>query len=492
MLACWLAVGAACGGSSGSQVAEGGIGGTGISSGSVTGFGSYFVTGTEWSLAATGVVEIDGSTAGYDDGDLRLGMYLRVDGERSADGSTAASTLIRYDEAILGAVEQPPFEMGPDRRGFTVLGQPVVVDAGITVFVDTGFDALAMDDVIEVSGPVGDGGILATRVERRGSLQLGATFVEFKGEVVNLGASQFELGAATVSFDCGGATDCTALPGGAPSAGQLVEVEGLQTADGADPAVDALVIRTFTPFAAAVGDDADGLEVEGVIDDFAGLASFSVHGVSVDASAARLDPADPGLFGEDVYVEVEGDRRGGVLQAHTLRLLEGRALVAARIASRGLDRRQRGEIVLLAEGIWPLPGSQALVVEVGPSTRLVNESSAGDPDLKLADLLVGDFVIVRGIASGSRIRATDLRRREPDDVRLRGPVASVDRSRRDGVVGYSALGILVELVQGTTAVPGGDVDAFLAGLAVGDLLEAVDAADGSEETFDVADEVAAP
>ncbi|MCU7855552.1 MAG: hypothetical protein KZQ79_07650, partial [Candidatus Thiodiazotropha sp. (ex Lucinoma borealis)] len=37
-----------CGGGGGSQVADGGIGGTGVSMGRVTGFGSIFVNGIEF------------------------------------------------------------------------------------------------------------------------------------------------------------------------------------------------------------------------------------------------------------------------------------------------------------------------------------------------------------------------------------------------------------------------------------------------------------
>ena len=488
-----LLAGTACNGGGGSQVAGGGVGGTGISSGSVTAFGSFFVTGTGWTLVSSGVVEIDGETSGpagsFDEDDLQLGMYLTVEGRRNNSGSNGRAERVVADEAIRGAVEQTPFDLGDDQRGFSILGQNVVIDDGLTVFAGTGFATLDMGDVIEVSGPTNSAGqIRATRVEWLGTLALGTTEVEFKGSVANLGAAHFDLRAADVSFDCAGTTDCSALPGGAPAAGQLVEVEGIQTSDGATPEVDALVIRPFTPFADTIN-EAENVEVEGAISDFAGLGSFSVNWFEIDASMAELEPNDPALFADGVYVEVEGDIVAGVLEARRIELEDGAARVSAVIPSGGLDRLNQDEIVLLREGTSGQPGFQELVIEVAEDTRLEDESG-GDDDLDLDELLVGDFLEVRGVVLGpGRIQATEIERDDVDDVELRGPVESVDTDASDGVVGYTALGIFVELVQGTTDVPGGDVAAFLAGLSVGEILEATDDQDGSEETFDVADEV---
>lgn len=480
-------------GGGGSEVAEGGIGGTGISSGAVTAFGSFFVTGTEWSLGATGSVEIDGETQGamgsFDEDDLELGMYLRVDGDRDGGSGTGTAESVRYDEAILGAVEGSPAQVSSDRRTFTVLGQMVTMVDGQTVFAGTSFLDLDQDDVVEVSGPVDSaGGIRATRIEKRGSLMLGTTQVEVKGRVSDLGPGVFDLGSAEVSFDCASFTDCSALPGAAVADGQDVEVEAVQTGAGATPELEASLVRPFEPIADALA-DAQNVELEGVIDDFVSLSSFTVNGLAVDASSAELEPDAPSRFGDGVYVEVSGDAAGGVLVAERLELEEGEALVLAQIGSDGLDRVGSGEIVLLAEGVMGQPGYQELVVEVSAATR-IEDHVGGDPDLNLGELMVGDFLVVHGIAlPGGRLRASGIDREDVGELKLRGPVESVDTDSGDGVVGYRVLGIFVELVQGTTSVPGGDVDAFLATVVPGDILQAKDDEDGSETTFDIADEV---
>ena len=488
------------GGSGGTQVASGGIGGTGISSGSVTGFGSFIVTGTAWTLGGMGTVEIDGETrnpmggASFGEADLELGMYLRVDGTRDATGATGTATMVVYDEAILGAVEQAPVPIPnePDQREFTVLGQRVVVDDGLTTFEGTTSATLAMNDVIEVSGPVeSDGTIRATRVERRGALMLGTTPVEFKGRVTNLGLLEFEIGPVEVSFTCGGVTDCSALPAMMPAAGELVEVEGIQALAGMNPEVMATVIRPFTPFASAVPAGAANVEIEGVVDDFVSLSSFTVNGVMVNASSAMLEPNDAALFTDGVFVEVEGNLVSGTLFASELALEDDNSRVSAQIAPGGLDRLAQNEILLLVEGTPGMEGFSQLTVEVDPSLRL-EDDAGGDDDLNLEELMVGDFLEVRGIDTGDgRIRATEIEREGIDDVELRGAVESVDTDPMGGR-GFVLHGVFVELVQGTTEDEDGnafDVTAFLAGLAVGTELEATDEEDGSETTFDIADGV---
>lgn len=491
LLALTFPLSTACGSGGGTQVAGGGIGGTGLSSGSVTGFGSFFVTGTEWVLDAQAEVELDGESGdamgAFGEDDLALGMYLRVEGRRSDDGTSGNATRVVYDEAIRGAVEQMPFDLAPDRKTFSVLGQAVVIDDGLTIFGGTTFLDLSMDDVVEVSGPVeSDGTIRATRLDKLGTLVLGTSEVEFKGVVADFtpGApATFDVGPVEVSVDCAGFTDCSALPNGLPpSNGDRVEIEGVQTGAGMTPEVDALVVRPFTPFASAIG-DVENLALEGVMDDFMTLGDFTVNGVRVDASGAVLDPADPALYRDGTYVDVEGDVVNGTLVARKLELEDGEARVDAQIPSGGLDRVGQGEIVLLAE-----PGQQ-LVVRVDAATRLEDDSNVGDPDLQLGELLVGDFLEVRGVdLGGGVLRATEVERDEIDDVELRGRVESVD-TNTDGGVGFTVLGIYVELVQDVSSVPGSNVASFLAGLPTGTLVKARDDQDGSEQTFDIADEV---
>lgn len=459
----------ACDGGGGTQVASGGIGGTGISSGSVTGFGSFFVTGTEWRVGAGGTVEIDGELMSEDD--LELGMFLRVEGSRSPDGSAGLARRVRYDEAVRGVVSGEPLAVGPERLRFDVLGHVVEADPGQTVFAgDVTFATLAMNDVVEVSGPVAQNGrIRATRIVGLGDFAPGLTQVELKGEVESLDASGFSIGSVGIALDDCDGLDTQIDPALEPlEDGDLVEVEGFQT--GADPdAVDACAIRSFTPLAQELGEDSEDVEVQGVIEDFAGLGDFTVNGIPVDASAAELEPDDPDLFDDGVLVEVEGDVVGGVLEADQLELDEGEARVAAEVTAAGLANVDARRIVLLDDG------TSRVEIVVPAGARI--EGDDEDGSLDLSELAPGDFLEVRGIDLGDgRLRATEIEVEDDgqDGVQLVGRVDDVDTTA-DGGKGFTLLGVFVELVQGSTQLPGGaTVDEFLSGLSGGELLKAKD------------------
>jgi hypothetical protein len=498
-----LVLGVACDGGSSRNGGGDGIDGRGTTTAAVSGFGSFFVAGTEWTLSPTGSVELDGETGdaggSFGEEDLELGRYLRVDGLRSGDGTLGPASRVRWDEAIRGAVEQNPTSAGSGRRAFTILDQAVTVVQGQTVFSGTSYSSVGRDAVLVVSGPVDSAGrIRATRVRRVGSLVPNVTAVEFKGIVTGLGGGRFDLGDIEVRYACGSTTDC-ALSGGAPANGRRVEVEGIYTEQrqGGGPRgrtdvfVKATRIRSFSPVADGLL-DVPNLVLEGVIDDYAGLGGFTLNGLAVDASRATLSPASPGSFSDGVYVRVEGPAQGGVLRARLMALREGSSTVTAQIASGGLDQVELGKLVLLAEGVSGQPGAQQLVVEVDADTRLLDHVG-GDDDLDLGELMVGDTIAVHGVALGAgTLRATGIDRQAAGPVKLRGPVEAVDRDASDGKVGYRALGVFVELVPGTTAVADGDVDVFLGGLVPGEIVEAGDADDGSPETLDIAEGVERP
>ena len=79
---------ASCGG--GTQLAGGGIGGTGISQGAITGFGSIFVNGVEFNTSGATIIK-DGNTVTQND--LKIGMVVTVDGSIDTSTSGSATTV---------------------------------------------------------------------------------------------------------------------------------------------------------------------------------------------------------------------------------------------------------------------------------------------------------------------------------------------------------------------------------------------------------------
>ena len=136
----------------------GGITGTGIVIGSISGFGSIFVNGIEFDVSRAGVT-IDGTSA--TDTDLRLGMVVQVRGTVDAATATGVASSVEFDHDLRGPVEA----VDVSASTIVVLGQVVLVSS-TTVFDGVTLATLVPGDVVEVSGFIdADANIRATRVE---------------------------------------------------------------------------------------------------------------------------------------------------------------------------------------------------------------------------------------------------------------------------------------------------------------------------------------
>ena len=92
--------------SCGDSITSAGIGGTGITSGEVTGFGSVFVNGVEFFTNNT-QFEVDGNTSAAET-DLKVGMVVQIQGKVDNNGQTGTADSVSYDDDIEGPVEAAP------------------------------------------------------------------------------------------------------------------------------------------------------------------------------------------------------------------------------------------------------------------------------------------------------------------------------------------------------------------------------------------------
>lgn len=308
------------GGGGGGSVAGGGIGGTGVTSGTVSGFGSVFVNGIEFETdgASRDVDdETDISNGRDDDEVLGIGMVVTIVGTVNDDGVTGTADSIEYDDEIEGPVAEEQDDGDPDTRTFDIFNITVVIDRNTTEFASTDFDDLEEDDLLEVSGYFDtDGKLLATRVERKGELIPGVSEVEIKGVVSDFdGVGTFMLvGLDDIDIAFDNATEFEDLPGKVAD-GVFVEVKGILT--------DATSI-----FASHIeledegfGDEVDQISVEGIVTDFNDISSFKVAGQRVNASKATFEPSSlENSIVDGDKVEVEGAIADGILKAGEVEL----------------------------------------------------------------------------------------------------------------------------------------------------------------------------
>lgn len=378
--------------------ANGGIGGTG----SVTGFGSVFVNGTEW-FTDEAEITLDGEPG--TEADLRIGMVVAFKG--SLVGAKSVATELHFDDAVQGPVDAITV-VAPTLKDLEILGRTVVLDQSSAVFDDSDpvftFGSVTEGDVLEVSGHVDGGGVIhATWVKRLGTVEIGVTQVELEGEVSSPSISSFQLGSITVITDA--ETDFENVPT-PPPAGLEVEVEGTLIAPDTVLASD-VSIPLGLPTAISEA------SIEGFVTDFQGLASFRVDGQLVDASNATFDPPDPSFVANGVLVEVEGRLKGGVLLAADVRLEEPEFEIEADLAS--------------AADVDPVAGTLVLAgveLSVAPDADLLDELQDGAP-LSLGELGAGDHLDVEGsVSEGIPWVNTLIRLQSLDSVRLRGPVTA--------------------------------------------------------------------
>ncbi len=406
----------ACGGSSGGLA---GIGGSGfISSGSITGFGSVIVNGVKFETG-NATFDVDGNLDGTE-GDLAIGMVVKVNGSINADGVTGTATSIRFDDELQGPVSDLlPLNPNVDNltRSFTVLGVTIIIDSTSTTFdisddVTLGagetfdFTSIDNDNNIEVSGFFNSSGeLLATRVELEDIVFAPDDIVEIKGTISELDGTIFKLGSLiTVNHTSAILDD---LPNGLAD-GQLVEVKG--TFDTNTNTISATEIEAEDDSI----DDTDEFELEGLITDFTDInTNFKVNGIPVDASNATFEPTTLTLK-DDLRIEVEGKIVNGILVATEVKLEDGNIKVHASI----------GTIDVAGNSFTLIPVSgQEITVTVTTGTQFEDDVSASpSPTFNISDLITGTFVEVEGHENDSSngFTATEVEVKESDDIIVQG------------------------------------------------------------------------
>jgi len=301
-----------CGGIGGSEFAGGGTGGTGISTGSVSGFGSVVMNGVHYNTnAKTKKISNGKDNSVIPDQELfRVGMVVTV---RYAPGDNNAEE-IEYRNNLMGPVSS----MVSGDNTFEVLGQ--------TVFVDNWgvFPPLSPDDVVEVSGFVDSAGrIRATYIERKPQPPRPGQKYEIKGFVSRLSTNDnsFLLGplpdGSVPVVTVLDAPPISGLPGGLEN-GMYVQVTTIDTRPSGGRITGTLVevLSPRTDFPEKFIVDLEGL-VTATPSGSGNVLIFAVEGKTV-----RTDDATVFAGGRtavdirrDVRVQVRGTEVGGVLSA---------------------------------------------------------------------------------------------------------------------------------------------------------------------------------
>lgn len=455
LAALMLAALGGCGDSGNSNMAGGGIGGTGISVGvisarerpatttataAVADGGSITVNGIKFALDSTTAIMKDDVPATLNE--IHTGMVAEVYGV--VENNFGHADRVVVDDAIRAVVESDPVD-----NMFTAAGQTILVD-DTTVF--NPFNPLSPKmisqihpgDLIDIYGLVkGPGVVKAMYFERR----MPPSGTKVRGLVENLTATTFTVGALTVNY---------AMAQSVPAElrnNLFVEVRGTcsttpvcGTLNAAEIEADKLDVQ-----------DAEWARVEGFVTTVTPTALLTVGNQAVIADAStQFAGGLPSDIAPGVRVEAEGSLVGGVVRATKIVFEDGIQFEA--------------NVETVGSGTLTLAGLPGIAVDVNSQTDF---KGGAVPDLSK---VLGANVRVRGRlldpVSADTVVATELELRSvvPDtDVVLQAPVQVIAPGSSVTILGITVntVGLEFEDVNDQPI----DSTAFFNALAVGDLVK---------------------
>ena len=401
LLILWGCSGGAGGG--GSLTAGGGIGGSGVTVGSVSKFGSVFVNDVEYGTTDA-VVVVDGVEKGSGDqtvlDNLSVGKLVRIEGPSAADGTGTAQRIV-YNEDVIGPVESIT-AVDADTSKLVVMGQTVIADRQ-TNLVNTTLATIAVGNVVEVSGFGDDQGFIhAGYLKKRADVYTSGSEVQVRGTAadVNTLLRTFKINQLTVDYST---ADVSQLTNGAPQTGQFLEVKGILNAGGT------LVATLVKPEDILGVATADNVEISGIVTLFNSITDFEVGGIAVltDGATEFND-----ILPEDIDVGskliVSGSLTNRVLLADTVRST-AQVKIESNVSSVGSSS-------------LTLDGLTLLTVNVNDLTKILGAADT------IVEIFPGDHVKIFGtsFSSGNATASKIIvKKQSKDTVVLRGPVEAV-------------------------------------------------------------------
>jgi hypothetical protein len=405
ILAFALATLMACGGSGGGDLmAGGGIGGTGISIGEISAFGSVIVNDVDFDTQKVQVI-VNGEPVGSGDSVVQrvlgLGMVVRVEGEILGNGIGNADRIV-FNENVKGPVTSIE-PLDSIVKKIVVLGQFVIVD-NRTHFKNTDYDNLTTGDILQISGwSDGTGFIQATYVAK---IKATDDDITVKGIITEVNDAQATLQINQLTIDFSGA-ELQGFADDKPSAGQSVVARGRLDANG-------ILIAKKISLEDDLGfEDADDADIEGIVTQFSSLQDFMLGTTPVQTDeATSFTGIDPDEIGLSVRLRVKGALTAGILLADEV-VAKDKVNIEGRIAN--VDP-VRGEVEVELIGLSPL------IIRITDYTKIFGDAS------RLDEIQDGQQIKMLGYLAGQdRVEATRLRvkDRATDKVKLQGPITAV-------------------------------------------------------------------
>ena len=401
MVAAGLLLASCSGGGGGDPTTQTIIDRSGVYIDTISGFGSVIVGGVRF--------ETDRATIQVDDRveseqALRVGQRVVILGQLDPGGESGTATSIVTDPVLKGVVQTVDAVSGR----LSLLNTDVRIDADTLISPEIvgGLPSIIVGDRLEIHGARDASGlVLATRIDQAEDSEL-----EVFGLIttVDTVTERIEIGSLSIGY---GDAELLGFQG-APAVGDALEAEG-ESFDGV-----LLVAQRLERESADLFDsDDEGIEIEigGAISRFTSATDFSIGQTRITTeTATEYEGGAAADLREGVSIAVEGRVNGlGVL-------------VAEEVAFRRSSDFKVEAVVEAVNGGDQQLTVLGLLVSLGSTTQLVDESDAELREFSLDDIAVGDFVEIRGVQGTDTVSANLVKRKSAEDtLKLEGRVTEI-------------------------------------------------------------------
>ena len=370
-----------------------GIGGTGITRGAISGFGSVIVNGIEFN---TENATFTRDSLPANEQDFLLGDVVSIDATYDVSGKFAMANSMSYRDMLEG-----PVGSTPGNNTFEMLGQEIVVDSATTFANFNRLNELKTHNFLEISGYHGsDGKVYATRVELKADTYVPGMILELKGRVaaVDTARKTFNIEGLTVDY---ANAQLDHIPNGVPVAGDYVEITSHRNFDG-EILLAEIIVSTSETLPLTPG---SGANIEGLVTRIDSPSAFNINGLDVAVTATSSffnGTAEDLNLNTKVQVIGTTDDQGVLLaeEVHLLRI--GEECIKATLEPNPVDlESQRLEIL-------------GVDVKTGPRTVFQDKSDRQQINLSLSDLSEGEFLRVCGdVDADNALLALRIERHNP-------------------------------------------------------------------------------
>ncbi len=264
------------------QVASGGISGTGISVGPITGFGSVYVDGLKYDTTGTEFYR-NGEFITQGQDAFSLGEVISLTGEIDSVTGERVATRIDFESAVIGTISSRE-EAGEVK--YSVLGYDLEVDPLTLIYGADTLSHIPDGAVLDVSGAAANDRLLASTIRvqdtlvtspnTNGGVAEEVVATQFNGEVEQLDTANntFNIRDVKISYAQSTFENVTALT---LKNGDYVRVTSLSSINSSEIIASKVELRDRTE-GYEVG---QSLGLQGLIEDVASAEYFTLDGIQM-------------------------------------------------------------------------------------------------------------------------------------------------------------------------------------------------------------------